>query len=52
MKGELFCYRGGLLNGGRLVMLEMWSVKWRQNGHVMEVDSLKEGESSLRRWPV
>ena len=25
-EGELFCYRGGLFNGGGLVMLERWAV--------------------------
>ena len=35
-----------------MVMLRRWSVYWRENGHVPEVDSLKRGESSLRRWPV
>ena len=24
MEGEWFCYRGGLFNGGGLVMLERW----------------------------
>ena len=49
-EGEWFCYRGGLFNGGGLVMLG-----GQFNGGrmvVMEVDSLKEGESSLQRWPV
>ena len=35
-----------------LVMLERWPVQWRENGHVTWVDTLKERESSLRRWPV
>ena len=65
MGGEWFCYKGGLFNGGRIVMLERWAVLWRQNGHVTEVGSLKEGEWScyrgvslmerewsLRRWSV
>ena len=25
-------------------MLEKWSLYWRENGHVMEVASLKKGE--------
>ena len=32
-----------------MVMLQRWSVKWRENGHVMEVASLKEGEWSCYR---
>ena len=27
-----------------MVMLQRWSVYWRENGHVMEVASLKQGE--------
>ena len=26
MEGEWLCYRGGLFNGGRMIMLERWSV--------------------------
>ena len=26
MEGEWSCYRGGLFNGGRMVMLQKWSV--------------------------
>ena len=47
-------------------MLQRRSVQWKENGHVMEVASLKEGEWScyrcgqfnarsmvmLQRWPV
>ena len=57
---EWLCYRGGLFNGGGMVMLERWSVfnggrmvmlqrrsvSWRGNGHVTEVVSLMEGEWS------
>ena len=25
-EGEWFCYRGGLFNGGRMVMLQKWSL--------------------------
>ena len=46
MEGEWFCNRGSLLNGGGLVMLERWLVQWRENIHVTEVASLKEGEWS------
>ena len=36
-----------------MVMLRRWSVYWRENGHVPEVDNLKGGKSSLlRRWPA
>ena len=27
-------YRGDKFNGGRMVMLQKWSVSWRENGHV------------------
>ena len=30
-------------------MLERWSVKWRENGHLTEVASLMEGEWSCYR---
>ena len=32
-----------------MVMLERWAVSWRENGHVTEVASLKEGEWSCYR---
>ena len=44
MEREWSCYRGGQFNGRRMVMLQRWPVKWRENGHVMEVASLKQGE--------
>ena len=28
----------------RMVMLQRWLIKWRDNGPVMEVASLKKGE--------
>ena len=40
-KGEWSCYRGVQFDGERMVMLR-WSVQWRENGHVTEVDSLIE----------
>ena len=46
MEGKSFCYRGFLFNGGGLVMLERWLVQWRENIHVTEMASLKEGERS------
>ena len=39
MEGEWFCYRGGLFNGGGLVMLERWLV---YGGRIF----------MLLRWPV
>ena len=35
-----------------MVMLQRWSVSWRENGHVTEVISLMEGELLLQRTPV
>ena len=32
-----------------MVMLQRWSVQWRENGHVTEVVSLMEGEWSCYR---
>ena len=46
MEGEWSCYRGGQFNGGSMVMLQRWSVLWRDNGHSTEVVSLMEGEWS------
>ena len=43
-EGEWSCYGGGKSNRGRMIMLERWSVKWKENGHVTEVASLIEGE--------
>ena len=37
MEGEWSCYRGGHFNGGRMVMLQKWSLYWRENGHFTEV---------------
>ena len=42
MEGEWSCYRCGKFNRGRMVMLQRWSVSWRENGHVTEVVSLME----------
>ena len=65
MEGEWFCYKGGLFNGGGMVMLRRWLVSWRENGHVTEITTLMEGEYScygggqfkgrmvmLQRWSV
>ena len=49
MEGDWSCYRGGQFNGGRMVMLRKWSVKWRENSHLTEVASLIEGEWSCYR---
>ena len=49
MEGELLCYRGDHFNGGKMVMLQRWSVKWRANSHLTEVASLMEGEWSCYR---
>ena len=58
MEGEWSCYRGGqfngvrmvvtkvLFNGGGMVMLERWLVLKRENDHVTEVSTSKEGEWS------
>ena len=35
-----------------MVMLQRRSVSWRENGHVIEVASLMEGEWLLQRTPV
>ena len=43
MEGEWSCYGGGQFNGGRMIMLEGWSVLWRENGHFTEVEILMEG---------
>ena len=34
MEGEWSCSRGGLFNGGRMVMLRRLLVSWRENGNV------------------
>ena len=47
MEGEWSCYRGGHFNGGRMVMLQKWSLYWRENGHVTDVVSFMEGEWSF-----
>ena len=31
-----------------MVMLQMWTVKWRQNGHVTELVNLMEGARSCK----
>ena len=45
MEGEWSCYRGGQFNGGRMVMLQRWSL-FNGGGMVMleQVVSLMEGE--------
>ena len=49
MEGEWSCYRSGHFNGGRMVMLQKWSLYWRENGHVADVVSFMEGEWSFYR---
>ena len=49
MEGEWSCYRGGHFNGGRMVMLQTWSLYWRENGHVMDVVNFMDGEWSFYR---
>ena len=44
MEGEWSCFRGGHFNGGRMVMLQKWSLYWRE--YVMDVVSFME-----REWP-
>ena len=52
MAGEWSCYGGGQFNGGRIVMLRIMSLEWREkcqrvmSCHVRgsEVVSLREGE--------
>ena len=44
MEGEWSCFRGGHFNGGRMVMLQKWSLYWRENGHVTDVVSFMEGD--------
>ena len=49
MEGEYSCFRGVHFNGGRMVMLQKWSLYWREYGHVMDVVSFMEGEWSFHR---
>ena len=35
-----------------MVMLQRWSVSWKENGHVTDVVSLMEGEWLLQRTYV
>ena len=44
MEGEWSCFRGGHFNGGKMDMLQKWSLYWRDYGHVMDVVSFMEGE--------
>ena len=37
------------INGGRMVMLQKWSLYWRENGHVTDVVSFMEEEWSFYR---
>ena len=45
MEGAWTGYRESQLNGRRMVMLQRLSIFWRDNGHVIEVASLREGEN-------
>ena len=37
LKEEEWSYTGGHFNGGRMIMLQRWSLQWKENGHVTEV---------------
>ena len=41
--------RGGQVKGGRMVMLQKWSLNWRENGHFRDVVSCLEGGWSFYR---
>ena len=48
-EGEWSCYRGGQLNGGRIVILQRWPVDgWRMV--MLQRWSLMEGEWSFYRF--
>ena len=36
MERKWSCYGGGEFKCGRMVMLQRWSVSWREHGHVTE----------------
>ena len=36
MESEWSCYGSGQFNGGRMIMLEGWSILWREHGHFTE----------------
>ena len=40
MEGQWSCYREGHFNRGRMVILQRWSLQWRENGHVTELVSV------------
>ena len=48
MEGEWSCYRSGPFNGEWSCYINR-QFYWRENGHVMEVDSLKEVKWSYYR---
>ena len=48
MKGEWFCYKGGLFNGGRMIMFERWA-QWSCYGGG-QFKGLRM--VMLRRWTV
>ena len=60
MEGDWSCYKGGQVNGGRMVML--WRPFWIENGHVTEMAILEAGgqfnshvtevEWLLQRWSL
>ena len=39
MEGEWLSYRDGHFDGGKMVMLQRWSVQCRENCHIIEVVS-------------
>ena len=46
MEGAWSCYRNGQFNGGRMVILQRWTVQSREKGYVTEAACLMEGEWS------
>ena len=44
MEEACSCYRGGQFNGGRMVILQRWTVQLRDNGYVTDAACLIEGE--------
>ena len=52
MEREWSCYGGGQFNGGIMIMLERWSVLWRESGRYRGHQFKGRRMVMLQGWPL
>ena len=53
IEGEWLCYIGGQFNGGRMVMLQRWSVLWKREWSCYRGSHFNGGRMvMLQKWSL